>query len=74
MFESCSVLVRVTVAMMKCPDQKQVRKKKNNLFGLHIYSTVHYQGNSGQELKQSRNLEVGADAEAREGWYCLLLS
>ena len=28
---------------------------------------VHYQRKTGQELKQGRNLEAGADAEAMEG-------
>jgi hypothetical protein len=33
--------------------------------------TVHYQRQSGQALKQGRNLEAAADAEAMEG-RCLL--
>jgi hypothetical protein len=34
--------------------------------------TVHHGKKSGQELKQDRNLEAGADAEAMEG--CCLLA
>jgi hypothetical protein len=41
------------------------------LLALHFRITVHHQKKSGQELKQSRNLETGADAEAMEG-SCLL--
>jgi hypothetical protein len=35
------------------------------LFGFHI--VVHNWRKSGQELKQVRNLEAGADAEGMEG-------
>jgi hypothetical protein len=35
------------------------------------YHTLHYQRKLGPELKQCRNLEAGAAAEAMEG-YCLL--
>ena len=37
------------------------------MFGLHFHITVRLQRKSGQELKQDRNLEAGADAEATEG-------
>ena len=37
------------------------------LFGLHFHIAVHRQRKSGQELKQGRSLEAGADAEAM-GW------
>jgi hypothetical protein len=30
--------------------------------GLHFHIAVHYQRKPGQELKQGRNLEAGADA------------
>ena len=36
------------------------------LFGLHFHITVHHQRKSEQELKQGRDLETGADAEAME--------
>jgi hypothetical protein len=39
--------------------------------GLHFHIAV-YQRKSGQELKQGRNLEARADAEAMEG--CCLLA
>ena len=41
-----------------------------SLIGLY-FITAHYLRKSGQELKQGRNLEAGADAEAMEG-SCLL--
>jgi len=34
------------------------------LFDLHFHITVHHQRRSGQELKQDRNLEAEAEAEA----------
>jgi hypothetical protein len=39
---------------------------EKDLFGLHFHITVHHQRKLGQELKQGRNLEAGADAEAIE--------
>ena len=41
--------------------------------GLHFCIVVHHQRRSGQELRQGRNLEAGADAEAME-WGRLLLN
>jgi hypothetical protein len=41
------------------------------LFSLHFHNSVQYGRKSGQELKQGRNLEAGADAEAMKE-YCLL--
>jgi hypothetical protein len=41
---------------------------RKHLFPLHFNSTaVHHRRESGQELKQARNLDAGADAEAVEG-------
>jgi hypothetical protein len=40
--------------------KKQVGGEKG-LFGLHFHIAVHHQGKSGQELKQDRILEAGAD-------------
>jgi hypothetical protein len=40
--------------------------ERKGLFGLSFHTTVHYQRKSGQELKQGRNLEAGADAETTE--------
>jgi hypothetical protein len=37
------------------------------LFSLHFHIAVHHQRQSGQELKQGKNLEARADAEALEG-------
>jgi hypothetical protein len=36
--------------------------------GSNFHITVDHQRKPGQELKQGRNLEAGADAEAMEGW------
>jgi hypothetical protein len=40
--------------------------------GVHFHITVHHRRKPRQELKQDRNLEAGADAEAMEGC-CLLV-
>ena len=37
------------------------------MFGSYFHITVHHQRKSGQGLKEGRNLEAGADAEAMEG-------
>ena len=50
--------------MMKHHDQS---KLENIGFVLHFHIVVHHWRKSGQELKESRNLEAGADAEAMEG-------
>ena len=45
---------------------------EKGLFGLHFHITVHYGRKSGQELKQGRILEAGADTEAMEcAAFCL---
>jgi len=59
-----NVLVRVTIAVMRHHDKGGLGGK--GLFSLHFHSTVHHWQESGQELKQERNLEAGADAEAME--------
>jgi hypothetical protein len=51
---------------MKHHDQK-ARWEGKTLTGLQFHITVHHQRKSGQELKQGRKLEAGADAEAMEG-------
>ena len=50
---------------MKHHGQKQVGEEKG-LFGSDFHSNHHWR-KSEQELKQGRNLEAGADAEAIEG-------
>jgi hypothetical protein len=45
--------------------------KGKGFFGLHFHITAHHRINPGQELKEGRNLEAGADAEAM-GELCLL--
>jgi hypothetical protein len=42
-----------------------------DLFGSH-FSVYHHGRKSGQEFKQGRDLEAGADAEAME-WHCLVV-
>ena len=49
-----------------------VTKKKIGEERVYFHIAVHHQKKSGQELKQGRNLEAGADAEAMEG--CCLLA
>jgi hypothetical protein len=51
--------------------KKQVGEERVYLFSLHFHIALHHQRKSGQELKQVRNLEAGAGAEAMEG--CCLL-
>jgi hypothetical protein len=63
-------LVGISLAREKHGQETSLRRK--NLFGLHCHSTVHRRMKSGQELKQGRILEAGADAEAMMG--CFLLS
>jgi hypothetical protein len=66
-----SLLVRVSIDVMKHHDQKAKLERKRFIH-LTLPSTAHHQRMLGQKLNQSRNLEVGADAEATEG-YCLLV-
>lgn len=42
------------------------------LFGLYVLITVHHEGKVGQEVKNGRNLEAGAEAKTMEG--CCLLA
>jgi len=49
------------------PPKKKESWGGKGLFDLHFYITVHYQRRSGCGLKQSRDLEAGADAECIEG-------
>jgi hypothetical protein len=50
--------------------KKQVGEERFFCFILHFHITVHHHKKSGQELKQGKNLETGADAEAMEGAAC----
>jgi hypothetical protein len=52
------------MAVMKHHDQNASWGRK---CGLCFHITVHHQQKSGQELKQGRNLEAGADAEGVGG-------
>lgn len=57
-------LVRVTIARMKHHDQKQLWGGKD-VFGL-LFHIIVDQRKSGQEVKQDRSPETGADTEAME--------
>ena len=59
------VLVRITVT--KHCDQKQLREGRGYLSYTSTSWGVHHHRKLGQELKQGRELEAGADAEAMEG-------
>ena len=65
------VLVGITIAMIKHYEQRQFGKERVCLFGLHFCATVYVRRKSGHELKQGKNQEEGADAEAKER-SCLL--
>lgn len=59
------VLVSVSIAMTGT-ETKSMSERKKDLMNSCIPVTVHYLRKSGQTLTQSRNMEAGADAEARE--------
>jgi hypothetical protein len=59
-FQCVFVLVRVTIAVMKYCDQKQVGEERVYL----AYTSTSYFITEGS---RGRNLEAGADAEAMEG-------
>jgi hypothetical protein len=48
--------------------------RRKGLFSLHFQIIVYHWRKPGQELKQSWNLEAGADAEAMEGCHLLACS
>ena len=64
------VLVKVTTAATKHHEQSKMGGQ--GLLHSQFHITVHHQKPCGQELKQSKNLEAGADAEAMEEC-CLLV-
>ena len=59
---SHGILVRISIAVMKHYDQKQLGEER--VYFTHIFI--------GQELTQDRNPEAGAGAEAMEGLLSLL--
>jgi hypothetical protein len=65
LFSFLTVLVRVSIAVLKPYDQKQVDNK--SLFSLDFHITVHHWRKSGPEFKLGKHLETGADAKARGG-------
>jgi hypothetical protein len=66
-----SVLVGVSIAAIKHHDQ-DASWEGNGWLDLYFHFAVLHQRKSGQELKQGRNLEEAAVAEAMEG--CFLLA
>ena len=64
--------LRVTIAVKNHRDLSHSRRKA--LFALCFHITVHHERKSGQEIKQGRNLEAGAGAEATDGFYLLACS
>ena len=70
--EGC--LTMVSIAAVKHHDQK-VNCGRKGLFNLiNFQLIVHHWRKSGEELKQGRSLEAGADAEAMEGCHLLAYS
>jgi hypothetical protein len=63
---SGSVLVRVSIAVMKHHDPKQVGEERAYL-AYTSTSLFIIKGSQDQNSKQSRNLVSGGDAEAIEG-------
>lgn len=59
------------MAAAKHNDQKASCGGKG-LLNLHFHIAIPHQRKSGQEIKQGRNLQVGADAEAMKR--CCLLA
>ena len=64
-----NVLVRVSIAVTKRHEQKASLGEGVYLAYTVTYTVPHLR-KSGQELKQGRNLEAGANAEAIKG-FCL---
>jgi hypothetical protein len=61
------VLVKASTAMMKLHEQKACCGVGGRVYLLILPCCVNHQRKSGQEIKQGRNLEAGADAETMEG-------
>jgi hypothetical protein len=57
--------LKVTIAVIKHHDQNASWGGKG-LFGFHFHTAIHHGRKSGQELKQGRKLEAGANANAME--------
>ena len=66
------VLVKVSTAVTKPYDQKEVEKERVCMTFTYFQIVVPHLRKPGQELKQSCNLEAGADAEVMEE--CCLLA
>lgn len=62
-----AALVKVSIAVIKHHGKKQTGKERVH-FIFHI--TVYDRRKSEQEIKQDRDLEARADAEAMEGAAC----
>jgi hypothetical protein len=60
------VLVWISIAMMK-HREPMANCRKRRFIWLTLLYCYHQRRKLGQELKQGRNLEAGADAESLEG-------
>lgn len=60
-----SDLVKITFVLMKNHEGRNLERKSLFVY-LKRYITVHNQGKSGQEIKQSRDIEAGAETDAME--------
>jgi hypothetical protein len=69
------LLVRVSIFLIlhKLHDQEVRGGGGKGLFSLRFHIAVQHQRKSGLELTQGRNLEAGADAEAMNWCYLVLL-
>lgn len=60
-----SDLVKITFVLMKNHEERNLERKSLFVY-LKRYITVHNQRKSGQEIKQSRDMEAGAETDAME--------
>ena len=60
-----SILVKVTIAVIKKHDQKNFGRK--GFISLKVIYNSSLSSSEGRNSKQGRNLEAGADTEAMEG-------
>lgn len=59
-------LVKIIFVLMKNNENRNLERKSLFVY-LKRYITVHNQRKLGQEIKQSRDLEAGAETDAMEG-------
>ena len=61
-----TILLKVSIAVMKHYDQKRVKEERIYWLTLPHHTPSHHHRTLGQELKQGRDLEAGTDKEAME--------